>query len=198
MNNALPQKVFVLWFTGLPCSGKTTLSNAVKTALQSYGVNSEQLDGDVVRQKKTSFLGYTAADRMANVTEVASQASRFVRNGVVTLVSLISPYRLMRERARQNVENFVEIYVRCPLEICELRDVKGMYRLAREGKINHFTGISDPYEEPVCPELIVDTHHLSIDASVSKVMAYLKDHALLSQPSQDMTNARKGLRDVDD
>ena len=173
------QKPFVLWFTGLPCSGKTTLSNAVKKELGFTGLTVEQLDGDSVRQRNIAPLGYSKEDRMKNVTDVVSQASHFAEEGIIMLVSLISPYRRMREYAREKLNCFVEIYVRCPLVVCESRDVKGMYRLAREGKMRHFTGISDPYEEPTNPELIVDTDVLTIEASAGKIMSYLKDHELV-------------------
>jgi len=185
------QNAFVLWFTGLPCSGKTTLSNQVKKELSFYGLNLEQLDGDIVRQRKDPSLGYSKEDRMANVVDVVSQAFYFIQNGIITLVSLISPYRMMREYARQRIGPFIEIYVRCPLEVCESRDIKGMYRLAREGKINHFTGISDPYEEPVCPELILETDVLTIEESARKVMMYLKDRELI--PSRPLL---KNVRDI--
>lgn len=184
------KKPFVLWFTGLPCSGKTTLSNKIKKELNAYGLNPEQLDGDSVRQKKAVALGYSKEDRMANVTEVVSQTSDFMQNGIITLVSLISPYNQMREYARQKVGDFVEIYVRCPLKVCETRDVKGMYRLAREGKIKHFTGVSDPYEEPADPELVVETDLLTIEASANKVMRYLKNRELIpSRSSQKIAYA---------
>ncbi len=186
------QKAFVLWFTGLPCSGKTTLSNEVKKEINSYGLNLEQLDGDLVRQRKVVPLGYSKEDRMTHVAGVVSQALGFTQDGIITLVSLISPYRMMREYARRMIDCFVEIYVRCPLAVCESRDVKGMYHLAREGKLKHFTGVSDPYEEPMAPELVVETDVLTIEASSRKVITYLKDRELIPfQPLQRTAGTQK-------
>lgn len=137
------------------------------------GLGVEQLDGDQVRKKQSVFLGYSREDRMKNVADVVFQASHFSKDGIITLVSLISPYRSMREYAKKNLDLFMEIYVRCPLSVCESRDVKGMYRLSREGKIAHFTGISDPYEEPQNPDLIIDTDVSTVQNSVKKIMDYL-------------------------
>ncbi len=175
----LNQKTFVLWFTGLPCSGKTTLSNWVRQELNVHGLKLEQLDGDEVRRKKHHILGFSREDRLAHVADVVSQASEYASKGVSTLVSLITPYQVMRDEARARLDHFVEIYVRCALDICESRDVKGMYRLAREGKVKYFTGISDPYEEPAHPDLIVDTDVLSIQGSVNRVISYLKEQKLI-------------------
>ena len=186
------QKAFVLWLTGLPCSGKTTLSNALKSEFIRYGLVPEQLDGDAVRQKKTLPLGYTKEDRMKNVMDVILEASSLEKHGRIVLVSLISPYRIMREFARTLTSDFTEIYVRCPLSVCERRDVKGMYRLAREGKIKNFTGVSDPYEEPVSPELIIETDTLNIKAAVEKIISYLKDRELIPlRPPQKMAHLQK-------
>ena len=127
------------------------------------GLNVAQLDGDCVRKKYPKLLGYTKKDRMKNIGHIVSEALLQQEKGIVTLVSVISPYRVMREYARGKIEGFVEIFLCCPLHVCESRDVKGMYRLAREGKIRNFTGLSDPYEEPVCPELMLDTHRWSVE-----------------------------------
>ncbi len=175
------EKGFVLWLTGLPCSGKTTLSNAIKQKLSARGVNVEQLDGDCIRQKYSKCLGYTKKDRMKNVRCIVSEALLQQRRGLVTLVSVISPYRCMREYAREKIEDFVEIFVRCPLSVCESRDDKGMYRLARQGKIRHFTGLSDPYEEPTSPELIVDTDLLTVEESARKIIQCLEQKEFIQQ-----------------
>ena len=166
-------KGFVLWFTGLPCSGKTTLSMAVEKKLRSAGHPVESLDGDAFRKELCPDLGFSKKDRIANISRVAYVASLLSRNGVATLVSFVSPYREMREKARSRIENFIEVYVRCPLEVCEKRDVKGMYRLARAGKIKDFTGVSDPYEAPSHPEIIVDTDTSDVESCRDKILAYL-------------------------
>jgi len=170
---------FTLWFTGLPCSGKTTLSNLVQKELRQLGLKVEQLDGDVVRKKLCGDLGFSKKDRESNIDRIAYIASLLTKNGVATLVSLVSPYESMRQNARKQIRPFVEIYLRCPLSVCEGRDIKNMYHLAREGKILNFTGVSDPYEEPSNPELILDTNILSVENCAEKVLAYLKQKKLI-------------------
>ena len=174
-----PKKTFALWLTGLPCSGKTTLSHAVKESLETRGVSVGQLDGDCMRKKYPENLGYTQKDRMTNIRRIVSETVSRQKRGLVTLVSVISPYRAMREHARERIDDFVEIFVRCPLAVCESRDVKGMYRLAREGKIGHFTGVSDPYEEPTHPEIILDTDHWSVEQCTKKVIRYLENREFI-------------------
>ncbi len=168
-----------LWFTGLPCAGKTTLARAVGKALLLRGHAVELLDGDAVRKNLSSTLGFSKKDRMANVARVAFMAEVLTRQGVMTLVSLVSPYRSMRADARRGIGSFIEIYVCCPLRVCEKRDVKGMYRLARQGKISRFTGVSDPYEEPLKPEIILDTDRMRVGECVETVLNHLKKQNLL-------------------
>lgn len=170
---------FTLWFTGLPCSGKTTLSDAVEKQLRASGHRVEHLDGDVVRKNLSKDLGFSKEDRAANIDRVAFVASLLTRNGVATLVSFVSPYRQMRDAARGVIRPFIEVYVRCPLEVCEKRDVKGMYRLAREGKIPAFTGVSDPYEEPLNPEMVLDTDKMPLDECVQRVWSCVESRGLL-------------------
>jgi adenylyl-sulfate kinase len=169
----------VLWFTGLPCSGKTTLSDAVEKVLSGGGYPVEHLDGDTVRQDLSRDLGYSPEDRAKNVERVAFLAARLAHNGILTLVSLISPSRAGRDKARRQIGCFVEIHVDCPLAVCEKRDVKGMYRLARQGKIRDFTGVSAPYEVPPAPELRLDTERLGVDACVEKVLDFLEREELI-------------------
>lgn len=178
-----PGQGFTLWFTGLPCSGKSTLARAVSRCLSSSGLPVEELDGDLVRKKLSRGLGFSTKDRMANVERVSFVAGLLTRQGVVAVVSLVSPYRKMRAAARKSAGNFIEIYTRCPIRVCEKRDVKGMYRLARKGKIRRFTGVSDPYEEPVAPEIVVDTDRMTVKACVESVMAYLAEKNLLPAPN---------------
>lgn len=174
----------VVWFTGLSGSGKSTLSHAVEEKLYRVGCRTFVLDGDNVRHGLCGDLGFSEDDRMENMRRIGEMAKLFAEAGVITLTAFISPFRADRFRVRQLFEpgDFVEVYCRCSLEVCEGRDVKGMYRRARAGEIRDFTGISSPYEEPITPELIVDTGHLSLDQCVDQVMSFLKDRGVLPQP----------------
>jgi adenylylsulfate kinase len=164
---------FTVWFTGLPCCGKTTVADRVAVLLREKGYRVERLDGDVVREGLTNDLGFSRKDRDENIRRIAFVAKMLSRNNVIVLATFVSPYRQARRDARRQIGRFVEVYVRCPVEICMKRDVKGMYKKAREGKIKHFTGVDDPYEEPEHPELIVDTDKESVDESVQKVLGTL-------------------------
>jgi adenylylsulfate kinase len=174
----------VVWFTGLSGSGKSTLSHAVEEELYRVGCRTFVLDGDNVRHGLCGDLGFSEGDRMENMRRIGEMAKLFAEAGVITLTAFISPFRADRLRVRQlfEPEDFVEVYCRCSLEVCEERDVKGMYRRARAREIRDFTGISSPYEEPVTPELIVDTGYLSLDQCVDQVMSCLKDRGVLPQP----------------
>jgi adenylylsulfate kinase len=169
------QKGVTLWFTGLPCSGKSAIADIVAEKLKAQGLRAERLDGDIVRQDLTRDLGFSKADRDENIRRVTFVAKLLARNGVAVLVSFISPYREMRDRARQQISSFVEIYVKCPMEVCAKRDVKGMYQKAMRGEIKEFTGVNDPYEEPLRPELILETDKETLDQSVEKAMAKIKE-----------------------
>jgi adenylylsulfate kinase len=169
------QKGVTLWFTGLPCSGKSAIADVVAEKLRAQGLRAERLDGDIVRQDLTRDLGFSKADRDENIRRVTFVAKLLARNGVAVLVSFISPYREMRDRARQQIQNFAEIYVKCPVEVCAKRDVKGMYQKAMRGEIKEFTGVNDPYEEPLRPELILETDKETLDQSVEKAMAKIKE-----------------------
>jgi len=164
---------FTVWFTGLPCCGKTTVADRVATILKGKGYRVERLDGDIVREGLTNDLGFSRKDRDKNIRRIAFVAKMLSRNNVIVLATFVSPYREARRDARREIGRFVEVYVRCPVEICMKRDVKGMYKKAREGKITHFTGVDDPYEEPKHPELILDTDKESVDESVEKVLQTL-------------------------
>lgn len=169
------QKGVTLWFTGLPCSGKSAVADVVAERLKARELRAERLDGDIVRQDLTRDLGFSKADRDENIRRVTFVAKLLARNGVAVLVSFISPYREMRDRARQQIRNFCEIYVKCPVEVCMKRDVKGMYQKALRGEIKEFTGVSDPYEEPLRPELVLETDKETIEQSVEKVMAKMRE-----------------------
>ncbi len=164
-----------VWFTGLSGAGKTTISRAVEKELKSYGYRVEVLDGDIVRQNLTKGLGFSKEDRDENIRRVGFVAELLTRNQVSVLVSAISPYRDIRQEVRQKIGNFVEVYVNAPLEVCEQRDVKGLYKKARAGEIKNFTGIDDPYEPPLNPEVECRTDLETLEESVSKVLGKLRE-----------------------
>jgi len=171
---------FTAWFTGLPCSGKTTVADGVAEALRERGLRVERLDGDIVRKGLTSDLGFSKEDRDENIKRVTFVAKLLTRNGVAVLATFVSPYRERRRKTREEIENFVEIYTRCPVDACIERDIKGMYKKALAGEITNFTGVDDPYEEPENPELIVDTDKETIEESVQKVLTKLEELGYIS------------------
>lgn len=162
-----------VWLTGLSGAGKTTICRRVEEKLAAAGLPVERLDGDVVRQQLCADLGFSREDRFRNIERVAYVAKLLTRNRVIVLASFISPYRSMRDYARKEIGPFIEVYAKCSLEECIRRDVKGLYRKAINGEIAYFTGISDPYEEPEQPELVVDTEQETEEASAAKVVEYL-------------------------
>ncbi|MBW5470138.1 adenylyl-sulfate kinase [Brevibacillus formosus] len=174
-------KSCVLWFTGLSGAGKSTLANAVEHELHQRGLASYVLDGDNIRHGLNRGLGFGAEDRRENIRRIGEVAKLFVDAGVITLTAFISPYREDRELARNLVEagEFIEVYVKCSLEECERRDVKGLYEKARSGEIGQFTGISAPYEEPVQAELVIESDKQTIEEAVQIVLTYLEKHKIL-------------------
>ena len=151
------QQGCTVWFTGLPCSGKTTVADLVAEELRRRDLRVERLDGDIVRQSLTRDLGFSKEDRDKNIERVTFVSKLLSRNGVAVLVSFVSPYRAARDNARKETTNFVEVFVDTPVEACEQRDVKGMFKKARAGEIKDFTGVDDPYEEPIHPEIVLKT-----------------------------------------
>lgn len=174
----------VVWLTGLSGAGKSTLADALAPRLRALGRRVESLDGDAVRAHLSKGLGFSREDRDANVARIAFVARLLQRNGVDVLVSAISPFRTARDAARASLApRFVEVHVAPPLEACVARDVKGLYRRALAGEIPNFTGVSDPYEEPLAPELRLDTSRLTVDEGVEALLAALAGRGLLGRPA---------------
>lgn len=171
----MTNKGFTIWFTGLSGAGKSTLSRLVEQRLKERELNVEVLDGDIVRTHLSKGLGFSREDRNTNIQRIAFVCKLLSRNGVISIAAAISPYRETREWAREEIEHFVEIYVKCPVEVCRQRDVKGLYKLADEGKLKEFTGVDDPYEEPECPELVIETDKETIETSVDRIFATLEE-----------------------
>ena len=167
------QRGVTLWFTGLSGAGKTTITQALEKKLRESNCGIEVLDGDVVRTNLTKGLGFSKADRDENIRRIGFVSHLLTRHGVIVLVSAISPYRDIRGEVRQKIGDFVEIFVNAPLAVCEGRDVKGLYEKARKGEIKGFTGIDDPYEEPLNPEVECRTDLESLEESVAKVWTKL-------------------------
>ena len=185
-------KSVILWFTGLSGAGKSTLAHAVEERLHNMGCSTFVLDGDNVRHGLCSDLGFSDDDRVENIRRIGELAKLMIEAGVITLTAFISPFRSDREAARNLVPHgdFIEIFCQCPLEKCEDRDVKGLYKKARSGEIPHFTGISSPYEEPVKPELVVDTGNNNLEQCVDRVVDLLVTRGIcdskeMSQPDPE-------------
>lgn len=181
----MPQKGFTIWFTGLSGAGKSTLAGALADYFQGQGERVEILDGDAVRTHLSKGLGFSREDRDTNIKRIAYVCSLLTRNGVICISAAIAPYSEARAWARAEIGNFVEIYVKCPLEVCRERDVKGLYKLVDEGKIQHFTGVDDPYEEPEQPELVIETDKQSIDESVRTILARLVELGYLAREEDE-------------
>lgn len=174
-------RAVILWFTGLSGAGKSTLAHAVEESLHQLGCRTFVFDGDNVRHGLCSDLGFSSRDREENIRRIGEMTKLFLEAGVISLTAFISPYRAGRERVRALVPHgdFLEIFCKCSLDVCEARDVKGMYKRARACEIDDFTGISSPYEEPTNPELVVETDRLPLDDSVAKVMDLLRERGVI-------------------
>ena len=177
-------KGFTLWFTGLSGAGKSTLSQPIAKRLQELGHRVEILDGDVVRTNLSKGLGFSKEDRDTNIRRIGFVSNLLARNGVVAVTAAISPYREVRDEVRKMITNdgagFVEVFVRCPIEVLAERDVKGLYKKALRGELPNFTGVSDPYEEPLNPEVVVDSSQEKVDESVDKILARLRELGLIN------------------
>jgi adenylylsulfate kinase len=178
------QKGFCLWFTGLSGAGKTTITNALVKELRKRGTKIEILDGDIVRENLSKGLGFSKEDRDTNIRRIAFVANLLSRNDVPVITAAISPYREIRDEARQMMDGrFIEAYVKASVEVCEERDVKGLYAKARAGEIKEFTGVSDPYEPPENPELVLDTEHQSPEESAQQILDFLEERGLIPASS---------------
>lgn len=186
-------KGVTLWFTGLSGSGKTTIAKRVETILRERGVHAERLDGDVVRQSLTRDLGFSKEDRDKNIERVTFVAKLLTRNEVVVLSSFISPYRAQREASRREIGEFLEVYVRTPLDVLVKRDLKGLYKKAMAGELQGFTGVNDPYEEPESPDLICDTDKESVEESSEKVIMLLEERGFVAADGA-VSSAKRGQR----
>ncbi|WP_129709837.1 adenylyl-sulfate kinase [Priestia megaterium] len=172
---------FIIWFTGLSGSGKSTIANALAQTLFIREINSYVLDGDNVRHGLNKDLGFSEKERAENIRRIGEVSKLFVDGGIVILTAFISPFKENRDQVRQLVEpkEFIEVYVKCSLDECEKRDPKKLYQKARAGKLKNFTGIDSPYEEPVNPELVIETNSYSVEECVNKIINYLEKMKLI-------------------
>ena len=177
----LKQKGVVIWLTGLPASGKSTIARELEWRLYNMGKLAYVLDGDNIRHGLNSDLGFSPEDRKENIRRIGEVAKLFADAGIITITSFISPYREDRERARKLLKEgeFIEVYLKCPLEVLIERDPKGLYKKALAGEIKEFTGISAPYEEPLNPEIILETDKETVEESTEKIISYLKEHGII-------------------
>lgn len=171
----MKERGFTIWLTGLSGAGKTTLAQGLETALRQQGGKVEILDGDVVRTNLSKGLGFSKEDRDTNILRIGFVAQLLSRNGVAVIVAAISPYRDIRVKVAEQIGDFVEVYVKCSLDALVARDVKGLYAKAISGEIKNFTGVSDPYEEPLAPAVIVETDRESVEESLRKILAKLAE-----------------------
>lgn len=173
----------VIWLTGLSGAGKSTLGHYLEETLHQMGCRTFVLDGDNVRHGLCADLGFSDPDREENIRRISEVSNLFIEAGIIVICAFISPFRSDRERARQLIgaENFCEIYCQCPLEVCEQRDVKGLYKKARQGLIAEFTGISSPYEEPLSPDMIIDTSATPLDEAVQQIIAWHRQRGVLAK-----------------
>jgi adenylylsulfate kinase len=165
----------IVWFTGLPGSGKSTLAYRLEEKLFRRGIRTFVIDGDNIRTGLNKDLGFSAEDREENIRRIGEVAKLFAEAGMMVMTAFVSPYRKDRESVRNLVGKgeFIEVYVKCPLKVCEQRDVKGHYKMARQGRIRNFTGIDDPYEEPEHPERVIATDQMTVDEGVEQMIRYL-------------------------
>src|SRR5436305_7456395 len=178
-------KGLTLWFTGLSGAGKTTLARLIEIELRNRGHKVEVLDGDVVRTNLSKGLGFSKEDRDTNIRRIGFVCNLLTRNEVIAIAAAISPYRDVRDEVRRDIGAFVEVYVKCPIDVLAERDVKGLYKRALAGEIKHFTGIDDPYEAPLVPEVIVETDKETPDESAARILAKLAELQYIAATTPD-------------
>ena len=176
----MAQKGFTLWFTGLSGAGKTTLARLIEAELQARGHKVEVLDGDIIRTNLSKGLGFSKEDRDTNIRRIGFVCNLLTRNDVVAIAAAISPYREVRDEVRRNIGSFVEVYVKCPIDVLAERDVKGLYKKALAGEIKNFTGVDDPYEAPLAAEVIVETDLETPEQSVVRIISKLEEMTLVA------------------
>ena len=181
---------FTVWFTGLSGAGKSTLSQLLAARLRAQGAKVEVLDGDLVRAGLSKGLGFSREDREENIRRIGFVCELLCRNGVITIVAAISPYRSMRQDVRARVQTFVEVYLECPLDVLMGRDVKKLYAKAISGEIQDFTGVSSPYEPPMTPEITLHTAQESPDESLARIWATLESLRLISDGRSPLPHER--------
>ncbi len=177
----MEQQGFTLWFTGLSGAGKTTVSRLVEKELRARGLRVEVLDGDVVRENLSKGLGFSKEDRDINIRRIGFVCELLTRNGVVAISAAISPYRAVRDENRARIGRFVEVYAKCPIQVLADRDVKGLYKKALAGEIKNFTGVDDPYEPPLNPEVVIESDKETPEESAAKVIAKLEELGYVSR-----------------
>lgn len=175
----MKHKGFTLWLTGMSGAGKSTISDQLMARLQEAGARVELLDGDIVRTNLSQGLGFSREDRDTNVRRIGFVADLLSRNGIIVVVAAISPYRETRDEVKAKIGNFLEVFVDCPIEVLAARDVKGLYKRALAGEVGNFTGISDPYEPPLHPDLTVRTDRETVEEGVGRIWAELKQRGWL-------------------
>jgi len=185
-----------LWFTGLSGSGKSTLSQLVASRLCALGAKVEVLDGDITRTLLCQGLGFSREDREENIRRIGFVCELLSRNDVIAIAAAISPYRASRDELRKRIPNFIEIHMNCPVEVLIKRDVKGLYKKALAGEIKQFTGISDPYEDPIAPELTIDSSSESIESSVARILRRLQELEIIPAMVSDISGSQKTTKSV--
>ncbi|HKP13369.1 MAG TPA: adenylyl-sulfate kinase [Blastocatellia bacterium] len=178
-----------LWFTGLSGAGKTTLARMVEDELRNRGYKVEVLDGDVVRTNLSKGLGFSKEDRDTNIRRIGFVCNLLTRNGVIAIAAAISPYREVRDEVRRDIGAFVEVFAKCPIDVLAERDVKGLYKKALAGEIKNFTGIDDPYEEPLAPEVVVETDRETARQSAARIIARLEELQYIAAAPDAYTDA---------